>query len=117
MPLAGTDPPGTMYRSGGFTVDVLRHSLGAEGRDIPLAPKEFQTLLLLVEAAEELAINELSEPFHHWTRTYRIPATLCPREMQGEGSDDQPSKRAVIYPRNGVEQLSHRPNTPLGQDR
>jgi len=72
--------------------------------------KEFLALLLLVEAAEELAINDLREPLHHWTRTYLISATLCPREMEGQGSDHRPSKRAVIHPRNGTEQL---PTTPI----
>jgi superfamily II DNA or RNA helicase len=28
---------------------------------------------LVCLTVEELAINELREPFHHWTRTYRIP--------------------------------------------
>lgn len=28
---------------------------------------------LVLLTVEELAINELREPFHHWTRTYRIP--------------------------------------------
>lgn len=28
---------------------------------------------LVFLTVEELAINELREPFHHWTRTYRIP--------------------------------------------
>jgi superfamily II DNA or RNA helicase len=28
---------------------------------------------LILLTVEELAINELREPFHHWTRTYKIP--------------------------------------------
>jgi hypothetical protein len=34
-------------------------------------PKDVDALIFLT--VEELAINELREPFHHWTRTYRIP--------------------------------------------
>ncbi|MBS1830479.1 MAG: DNA helicase [Acidobacteria bacterium] len=34
-------------------------------------PKGADALVLLT--VEELAINELREPFHHWTRTYEIP--------------------------------------------
>ncbi len=34
-------------------------------------PKDVDALILLT--VEELAINELREPFHHWTRTYQIP--------------------------------------------
>ena len=34
-------------------------------------PKDADALILLT--VEELAINELREPFHHWTRTYQIP--------------------------------------------
>lgn len=41
----------SLYRFNGFTLDVLRRSLQADGREIALSPKEFQTLLILVEAA------------------------------------------------------------------
>ena len=34
-------------------------------------PEDVDALILLT--VEELAINELREPFHHWTRTYQIP--------------------------------------------
>jgi superfamily II DNA or RNA helicase len=34
-------------------------------------PKYLDALILLT--VEELAINELREPFHHWTKTYQIP--------------------------------------------
>jgi superfamily II DNA or RNA helicase len=36
-----------------------------------VVPKDAEALILLT--VEELAINELREPFHHWTRTYQIP--------------------------------------------
>ena len=34
-------------------------------------PLGFDALLLLT--IEELAVNELREPFHHWVRTVRLP--------------------------------------------
>ena len=34
-------------------------------------PKDLDALIFLT--VEELAINDLREPFHHWTRTYQIP--------------------------------------------
>src|ERR1039458_2720209 len=34
-------------------------------------PKDVDPLFLLT--VKDLAINELREPFHHWTRTYQIP--------------------------------------------
>jgi DNA-binding winged helix-turn-helix (wHTH) protein len=40
-----------IYRFNGFTLDLRRRSLQSEGRDISLSPKEFHTLLLLVDAA------------------------------------------------------------------
>ena len=45
-------------------------------------PKDVDALILLT--VEELAINELREPFHHWTRTYRIPV------RQGDLGDPLP---------------------------
>jgi hypothetical protein len=34
-------------------------------------PKDLDAIIFLT--VEELAINELREPFHHWTRTYQLP--------------------------------------------
>jgi superfamily II DNA or RNA helicase len=34
-------------------------------------PKDVDALIFLT--VEELSVNELREPFHHWVRTYRIP--------------------------------------------
>ena len=45
-------------------------------------PKDADALILLT--VEELAINELREPFHHWTRTYQIPV------RQGDLGDPLP---------------------------
>jgi hypothetical protein len=45
-------------------------------------PKDVDALILLT--VEELAINELREPFHHWTRTYQIPV------RQGDLDDPLP---------------------------
>jgi hypothetical protein len=45
-------------------------------------PKHADALIFLT--VEELAINELREPFHHWTRTYQIPI------LQGEIGDPLP---------------------------
>lgn len=45
-------------------------------------PKGADALILLT--VEELAINELREPFHHWTRTYQIPV------RQGDLGDPLP---------------------------
>ena len=39
---------------------------------------------LILLTVEELAINELREPFHHWTRTYQIPV------RQGDLGDPLP---------------------------
>jgi len=54
-------------------------------------PKDVDALILLT--VEELAINELREPFHHWTRTYQIPVRQCdlgaPLAYQ-EPAGDQP---------------------------
>jgi DNA-binding winged helix-turn-helix (wHTH) protein len=41
----------SVHRFGGFTLDVRRRSLERDGQEVSLTPKEFQTLLLLVEAA------------------------------------------------------------------
>jgi superfamily II DNA or RNA helicase len=45
-------------------------------------PKDVDALILLT--VEELAVNELREPFHHWTRTYQIPV------RQGDLGDPLP---------------------------
>jgi superfamily II DNA or RNA helicase len=45
-------------------------------------PEGAEALVLLT--VEELAINELREPFHHWVRTYRIPV------VNGEVQDPLP---------------------------
>jgi hypothetical protein len=45
-------------------------------------PADVDALILLT--VEELAINELREPFHHWTRTYQIPV------RQGDIGDPMP---------------------------
>jgi hypothetical protein len=45
-------------------------------------PTDVDALILLT--VEELAINELREPFHHWTRTYQIPV------RQGDLGDPLP---------------------------
>ena len=45
-------------------------------------PKDLDALIFLT--VEELAINELREPFHHWTRTYKIPV------RQGDVGDPFP---------------------------
>jgi len=41
----------SIYRFNEFTLDVQRRSLQSDGREISLSPKEFQTLLILVDAA------------------------------------------------------------------
>ena len=45
-------------------------------------PKHADAAIFLT--VEELAINELREPFHHWTRTYQIPV------LRGEIGDPLP---------------------------
>jgi len=56
--------PGAGARTGDFKASrwIVRTGTVPEGAD---------ALVLLT--VEELGINELREPFHHWTRTYRIP--------------------------------------------
>lgn len=52
---------------------------------------------MVLLTVEELAINELREPFHHWTRTYQIPISsgdigtplpYAPPENSGKASTD-----------------------------
>ena len=50
-------------------------------------PKAVAALILLT--VEELAINELREPFHHWTRTYQIPI------RQGDLGDPLPYQEPI----------------------
>jgi superfamily II DNA or RNA helicase len=45
-------------------------------------PKDVDALIFLT--VEELAVNELREPFHHWTRTYQLPV------RQGDLGDPLP---------------------------
>src|SRR5580698_7912018 len=40
-----------IYQFGGYTLDLQRRALSRDGLDLALAPKEFQTLVLLVEVA------------------------------------------------------------------
>jgi hypothetical protein len=51
-------------------------------------PKDVDSLILLT--VEELAINELREPFHHWTRTYQIPV------RQGDIGDPLPYQEPTV---------------------
>lgn len=59
-------------------------------------PPGMDALLLLT--VEELAVNELREPFHHWVRTYRIPVSegnlLEPLPYQPP-SEDTPAGNAI----------------------
>lgn len=58
-------------------------------------PDGAEALVLLT--VEELAINELREPFHHWTRTYAIPMVSgeagvpLPYEMPRAGGEEDAS--------------------------
>ena len=55
----------------------------AGGRSAPATYRKTLDALILL-TVEELAINELREPFHHWTRTYQIPV------RQGDLGDPLP---------------------------
>jgi len=46
------------YSFGGFTLDSACRTLSRDGQDIPLAPKEFQTLSLLVKSAGQAVPRE-----------------------------------------------------------
>lgn len=66
---------------------IVRHGAVPSGSD---------ALLLL--SVEELAVNELREPFHHWVRTHQIPIRdwrLGERLPYLPAGDDKPSGRAV----------------------
>lgn len=57
-------------------------------------PTEADALILLT--VEELAINELREPFHHWTRTYRIP--IVNGELEAALPYEPPTSEGAEYP-------------------
>jgi superfamily II DNA or RNA helicase len=58
---------------------------------------------LVLLTVEELAINELREPFHHWTRTYRIPISdgelLSPLPYEPPTSDVTENTGGIIAAR------------------
>jgi len=57
-------------------------------------PEDAEALVLL--SVEELAVNELREPFHHWVRTLRLPVrggALGPPLPYTPPADDRPSER------------------------
>jgi DNA-binding winged helix-turn-helix (wHTH) protein len=51
--------PNKIYRFAMFTLDAACRTLSRDGEDIPLAPKEFQTLTLLVQAAGQAVSREV----------------------------------------------------------
>jgi DNA-binding winged helix-turn-helix (wHTH) protein len=50
-----SEPHNIVYRFAEFCVDRARRMLSREGETIPLTPKEFDTLLVLVEAMSATA--------------------------------------------------------------
>ena len=64
----------SLYCFNGFTLDVRRRSLQSDGREISLSPKEFQALLLLVNAAGNAVERE------------RIIAAVWPDTVVGDTS-------------------------------
>jgi hypothetical protein len=48
---------------------------------------------LVLVTVEELAINDLREPFHHWTRTYRIP--VVKGELQSPLPYERPTSDGI----------------------
>lgn len=61
-------------------------------------PKDARAVIIL--SVEELAVNELREPFHHWVTSYHFPVSgdeLGPELPHQPAADDQPLDRAVDH--------------------
>jgi TolB-like protein/DNA-binding winged helix-turn-helix (wHTH) protein len=93
----------TIYEFGSFRLDVRQHLLTHKGEAVPLAPKAFETLLVLVEnSGQVLSKEQLMERI--WPETFVEEGNLALnisvlRKALGKSPDRQPY--IETFPRRG----------------
>jgi len=67
---------GTELRVGGVVIDLARHSVSADGRDVSLTPSEFRLLLLFADDPERaFTRDQIME--HLWQTPYVGDTRAC----------------------------------------
>jgi two-component system, OmpR family, response regulator RegX3 len=89
---------GAEIRVGGIAIDLARHSVTVDGRDVELTPSEFRLLLLLAEEPERVFTREQIME-HLWRTPYVGDTRACDAHvsnLRGKVERDQAHPERIV---------------------
>jgi DNA-binding winged helix-turn-helix (wHTH) protein len=98
-----------VYEFDCFRLEVAEHRLLRDGTPVPLAPKEFETLRLLVERHGQL-VSKQALLDHVWAGTFVGDDTIAQRislVRKALGEDTASSKYIETVPKRGYRFIGH----------